>query len=212
MKILAGVAAAAPLFGAVAAADEGTLRERHGARLYAATRLTIEVADANQFEFEKGLGGVAAAGLEIGERWRFEFAFSRRSTNITGIPPLPAEGSFSTWTHMANAYWHPRGLDARFSPYLGAGVGYNLAKLSAISTDPAPQFSGLGYPAQRHVSVAAQGQLGLAIRATERFTVDIAGAYYTSGDNQYVSTFANNPTVEAAYRTYSAQIGLRFRF
>jgi hypothetical protein len=103
-------AAAAPLMGSIAAAEDAPLRERHGLRLYAATRLTIEIADANQFEFEKGLGGVAAAGIEIGERWRFEFAFSRRSTNITGIPPLPADGSFSTWTHMANAFWHPLGL------------------------------------------------------------------------------------------------------
>jgi opacity protein-like surface antigen len=212
MKVLAGLAAAAPLMGSIAAAEDAPLRDRHGLRLYAATRLTIEIADANQFEFEKGLGGVAAAGIEIGERWRFEFAFSRRSTNITGIPPLPADGSFSTWTHMANAFWHPLGLDARVSPYVGAGVGYNLAKLSAISTDPAPQYAGLGFPAQRHVSVAAQGQIGVAIRATERFTVDVAGAYYTSGDNAYVSTFTNNPTVEAAYRTYSAQIGVRFRF
>ncbi len=212
MRIFACVAAAAPLFGGSAFAEETPRGERHGPRLYAATRVSLEIADANQFEFEKGLGGIAAAGLEIGERWRVEFAFSRRSTDIRGIPPLSAEGSFSTWTHLANAYWHPLGRDARVSPYIGAGVGYNLAKLAAISTDPAPQFAGLGYPAQRHISVAAQGQLGVAFRASKRFTVDIAGAYYTSGDNQYESTFANNPTVEAAYRTYSAQIGVRFGF
>lgn len=210
MKIIAAAAAIAMFgVGSNAVAETG---EKRSPRLYVASRMTVEIPDANQFEFSPGVGGVLAAGLEIGKRWRVEFAFSRRNTNITGIPPLDAEGEFVSWSHMGNAYWHPFGLDARISPYIGAGAGSNVVKLDALTTHASPALNGLGYPAQRHVGVAAQGQVGLAIRATKHFRVDISGAYFTSLDNQYVSTFANNPTVEAAYRTYSGQIGLRYAF
>lgn len=214
MKFLPAAAAIAMFgVGSTASADTGDARPSMRApRLYVASRMAVEISDANQFEFDAGVGGVLAAGLEIGKRWRFEFAFSRRHTNITGIPPLDAEGEFASWTHMGNAYWHPFGLDARFSPYVGAGVGYNVVKLEALTIHASPALNGLGYPAQRHVGVAAQGQIGLAIRATDNLNVDIAGAYYTSLDNQYVSTFPNNPTVEAAYRTYSGQVGIRYAF
>ncbi len=52
----------------------------------------------------------------------------------------------------------------------------------------------------------------MAVKVTRRIAIEAAAVYFTSDDRDYVSTFANNRTVEAAYRTYSAQIGARFTF
>lgn len=179
---------------------------------YVSGRITVEFADANQFEYDKGVGGVVSGGLRIRERWRAEYSFSRRTTNISGIPPLKAEGAHSTWSHLVNFYYHPLGVDAPISPFLGMGGGFNIAKLRAYSIEPDPAYAGLGFPAQRHVTKALQGQVGVAVKVTRRIAVEAAAVYFTSDDRHFESTFANNRTVEAAYRTYSAQIGARFNF
>jgi opacity protein-like surface antigen len=179
---------------------------------YVAGRIAIEISDANQFEYDPGVAGILAAGVGVGRKWRLEYAVARRSTNITGIPPLPATGAHSTWSHLLIAYYHPFGTDAKISPFIGVGGGFDIAKLRARVTDPDPRFAGLGFPAQRHVSKALQGAVGVAVKATKRIDLDASFVYFSSDDRDFVSTFANNPTVEAAYRTYGLQFGARYSF
>lgn len=179
---------------------------------YVSGRISVEIADANQFIYDKGVGGVLSGGVQFRKNWRGEYAFSRRTTNISGIPPLPATGAHSTWSHIVNVYYHPFGVDAPISPFLGLGGGFNITKLRARVVDSGPGLDGLGFPAQRHVTKAVQGQAGLAVKVTRRIAIEAAAVYFTSDDRHYESTFPNHRTVEAAYRTYSAQIGARFTF
>ena len=179
---------------------------------YVSGRISVEIADANQFIYDKGVGGIVAAGVRLGDKWRAEYSFSRRTTNISGIPPLRAEGAHSTWSHLANVFYHPLGVDKPVSPFLGVGGGFNIAKLRAYSTETDPVYAGLGFPAQRHVTKALQGQVGVSVKVTRRIAVEAAAVYFTSDDRHFESTFPNNRTVEAAYRTYSAQVGARFNF
>lgn len=207
--VAAVAATTAAMFSAPAMAGERG--EREGPHLYVAARIGAEIADANALKFNPGAAGFLGAGLLIGDHWRFEFMAARRGTNISAVRPLPAEGSFSTWSHMANGYYHFRPHEKRFNAYAGAGVGYNITKLRAMTTSPDESVSGFGYPSQRHAKIATQGILGVSARATDRLTFDISGAYFTSGDEVYNSSFPNNPQIEAAYRTYSVQFGARWR-
>lgn len=209
MRFLTCAALTTVLFGTAGAASAAGFLDRP----YVSGRISVEIADANQFEYDKGVGGILAAGVRLGEKWRLEYAFSRRTTDINGIPPLPADGAHSTWSHLVNAYWHPLGTDAKISPFLGVGGGFNISKLRALTTSAAPAgMAGLGFPSQRHVTKALQGQIGVSVKVTRRISVEAAGVYFVSDDRPFVSTFPNNPTVEAAYRTYSGQIGARFDF
>lgn len=207
-RVFAAAAAATATALSSALASAG---EKEGPHLYVAGRIGAEIADANALKFNPGVAGFLGAGLLIGDHWRFEFMAARRSTNITAVRPLPADGAFSTWSHMANGYYHFRPHEKRFNAYAGAGVGYNISKLRAMTTSTDESVAGFGYPSQRHSKLAAQGILGLSARATDRLTFDISGAYFTSGDEIYSSSFPNNPNVEAAYRTYSVQLGARWR-
>lgn len=182
------------------------------AKPYVSARIAIEIADANQFEYDPGLAGILAGGVRFRDKWRLEYAFARRTTDISGIPPLKAEGAHSTWSHLLNAYYHPLGTEARVSPFLGVGGGFTIAKLRAISTETDPRFGGLGFPSQRHVTKALQGQAGVSVKVTRRIAIEAAGVYFVSDDRKFDSTFPKNPTVEAAYRTYGAQIGARLNF
>ena len=208
LQLLSGAAGAA----AAANAPDSSWHGRLFPPAYVAFRSGIEYGDANQFRFREGVMGSVAAGTTIGRRGRAELAVARRSTPITRIPPLEADGNFSNWSVMLNAYVHPFKRDERISPYIGAGVGYATSKLSGYSTEEDDAFNGLGYVPQRHSMIGVQGIVGVAFRASEKINVDLAGVYYTTGDRNYNSTFANNPTVEASYRTWSMQIGVRFRF
>ena len=103
-------------------------------------------------------------------------------------------------------------MEAPISPFLGAGGGFNIAKLRVRVTESAPAYAGLGFPTHRHVTKALQGQAGVSVKVTRRIAVEAAMVYFTSDDRHFESTFANHPTVEAAYRTYSVQIGARLNF
>ena len=65
-------------------------------RPYVSGRISVELADANQFEYDKGVGGIVSGGVRLGKKWRVEYAFARRTTNISGIPPLKAYGAHAT--------------------------------------------------------------------------------------------------------------------
>lgn len=186
--------------------------DRRWAQPYVATRFSSETADANEFQFKNGNGRIQAAGFVLGENLRVEYSVSRQSESIKGVPPIPAHGHFSMRSQMLNVAYHVRSIDKRFSPFIGAGVGYTVSNVAALSTSPDPEHFGLGFVPQRHNAIAFQGVLGISYHVAKHIDIETAASYFTAGDENYRSTFANSPMVEAAYRTYGAQIGLRLRY
>jgi len=179
---------------------------------YVGARVGFEDGNANQFRFGHGVMGGISGGLEIGDHWRSELTVARRSTPITEIPPIAADGHFSNWSIMLNGYYHITRHDSKVSPFIGFGVGYTTSKLYAITESSNPLLNGWEYLPQRHTMFGVQGMGGFSFQATERLSVELMAVYFTTGDRDYRSTFPNNPTVEAAYRTSSGQVGIRWRF
>ena len=174
---------------------------------YIAVRTTLENADANEFIFDNGYGGVLAAGVRYQERWRAELSVSRRGSDVIGVPPIDTEGYFRAWAWLVNIYYHPFGVDRPISPYAALGGGFNHASVEAIATEA--RYEGFGFPEQRYVEKSWQGKLGVALQLREGLYADVAAAYFVSDDHYVDAVFPNADEVESAYRTYSALIGLR---
>ncbi|MEI9993439.1 MAG: outer membrane beta-barrel protein [Rhizomicrobium sp.] len=72
-----------------------------------------------------GTGFVAggAAGYDTGEGWRVELSSLYQHTDVSRVNGAPATGHLSSTGLMANATYDlvP---DARFTPYVGAGLGF----------------------------------------------------------------------------------------
>ncbi|WP_375207224.1 outer membrane beta-barrel protein [Hyphococcus sp.] len=185
----------------------GAQEETKDIKPYAAVRMTLENADANEFVFDNGYGGVVAAGVRYKEKWRAEISVSRRGSDVIGIPPIEAEGYFRAWAWLLNVYYHPFGVDRVISPYAALGGGFNHASVEALATDP--QYEGLGFPEQRYFEKSWQGKLGVALKLREGVYLDAAAAYFVSDDHYVDAIYPHLDEVESAYRTYSALFGLR---
>ena len=208
MRLGSMAAALAAFFMGAASAEDGTF--------YMGAVATHEVSDANEFVFDDQPGFHLIAGAEVARHWRAQASVSRRRSDVVGIPPIETEGRYDSWAYMLTGLYHPLGVDARFSPYLGAGIGLHLAELRAFATEEQvavrPETLDLGYPEQEFREIAGQAQLGTTVRLTDHLSLNLVGTYYHSGTYTYEATFPNNPRVEANFRTYALGGGLLVRF
>ena len=208
MQAKLGAAAIAALGLCPAAAEDGTF--------YLGVAATNEISDANEFVFDDQPGFHLIAGAEVSEHWRAQASVSRRRADVVGIPPIETEGRYDSWAYMVTGLYHPRGVDARISPYVGAGIGLHLAELRAFATEQQvalrPETLNLGYPEQEFREMAGQVQAGTTVRLTDSLSLNVVGTYYHSGTYTYEATFPNNPRVEANFRTYALGGGLLVRF
>ena len=131
-----------------------------------------------------GFNGETGFGYRFGDfRSDLTFGYSnfggvRQTLSATGFGSATkdASGSLQMFTAMLNGYYDiplraADGTRSRWSPYLGAGIGYGNLNIPDCS------FSSDCYKGGSMSGFAYQGKVGLSYRATERGFAFLEGSY-----------------------------------
>lgn len=164
------------------------------------------------------LGGLTAGyGFANGLRPEFELAYRRNDYDEVTAPGFISNqvgGRRDAVTAMANLWYEVRANDGLFSilhPYLGGGVGaarLDQHHLSAEGDELVNDF---------HTRFAYQGGAGVGLDLTPHLTLSVDYRYLASGKTSYATApavvAAGGPeSVETAYRSQTAMLGLRYSF
>lgn len=196
------------------------------------------------FSSEEDFAGFAKLGYRISPNWRVELEGGYRPGDIesvrgTGVVPglcrpgvirtaaAPTcgapNGELESFTLMANVIYDLFGTEARFRPFIGAGVGVNRVSVDVLGqfatvpgaiTPTNPAFQNLSID-DEDVSFAYQGLAGLAFQASERLALDVTYRYLRGSDTDFASTgsAALQPgTFSGEYTDQSVTVGLRYQF
>ena len=171
------VSSYASVFGGVSYAEDSDLR----------VELTGPFTILGTMHYlDGGIGGVA-----LGRRWangnavEGELAFSRDRFDyetLTGIGTLDVDGGIKTYTVMANGF-HFFENESAVTPYLGAGVGIALMRVSALAAGTTARFrdDDIGFAYQAIVGISTK----IAIQT------DLAFEYRYSGTSK--ASFTDDP-------------------
>mgnify|MGYP006273871731 CR=1 FL=1 len=131
-----------------------------------------------------GFNGETGLGYKVGDfRGDVTFGYSnfsgvRQTLSASGIgsATLDASGDLRLFTAMLNGYYDipiraADGTRSRWSPYLGAGIGYGNLSIPDCS------FSSDCYEGGSLSGFAYQGKVGVSYRATERGFAFLEGSY-----------------------------------
>lgn len=144
------------------------------------------------FDLNGGFNGELAVGYKW-PNWRTELAVGYSNFSADSLEfkiqdePLQrtgTDGSGNLTTVMVNAYYdipirNSAGVLSRWSPYLGAGVGY--ANISMPSCD----FSSGCFGNSSGGALAYQAKAGVSYRATERGFAFVEGGYLGASDTTF---------------------------
>jgi len=144
----------------------------------AGTRLNTRLDGNGGFNGETGLGyrfGDFRSDLTFGYS---NFGGVRQTLSASGIGSATrdASGDLQLFTAMLNGYYDipiraADGTRSRWSPYLGAGIGYGNLSIPDCS------FSSDCYEGGSLSGFAYQGKVGVSYRATERGFAFLEGSY-----------------------------------
>ena len=110
--------------------------------------------------FDPGFGFLGAVGLDTGQ-FRFEGELGYRKFSIDKIrisgTPVPARGSFSAVSLMANGYFDIQLSNAPVTPYVGVGLGFvDQNGTNVGGTEIGYQFMvGVGYDVAPNAALTA---------------------------------------------------------
>ncbi len=172
-----GVSSYASVFGGVSYAEESDLR----------VKLTGPITILGTMHYlNGGTGGVA-----LGRRWangnalEGELAYSRDRfdyENLVGIGTIAVDGDIKTYTLMANGF-HFFENESAVTPYVGAGAGIALMRVSALAEGNTARFR------DDDIGFAYQAIFGISTRIARQ--TDLALEYRYSGTSK--ASFTDDP-------------------
>jgi opacity protein-like surface antigen len=168
---------------------------------------SIKSSHGSNLELNTGATGVIAGGWGFGNGIRAEIEMDYRYNGLNKVTtPLGSfgiKGDEQKYGPMVNVYYDFNGLTPMFVPYIGAGIGYQLAALNI--TPP-------GGPNSSHTEgdFAYQAIIGAAFPIPSLPALAITAEYRfmgVGGDRVYTSGVALGPDYN-----HSIMIGLRYSF
>ena len=158
-------------------------------------------------DFDLGLSGGGAVGIDINDNWRTELEYMYRSNDVDafGGSEIDADGGdFASVAIMANAEYRFGTSEQALRPYVGAGVGLiQEIDFDVEGGDDAGEFSDRGafafqFMAGADYSLNDSWSLGAELRYFD------AGSVKLDGDG--------GRELEADYRLTSLLVGVRYSF
>jgi len=151
-------------------------------------------------DFDDGFGVGAAYGrwFDTQRHWRGEVELSYRENDTDDVSGIGSDGEFNIFTGMVNGYYDFT-PDARFSPYVGVGVGFADVEADRVA------LPGGGRIDDDDNVFAYQAMLGASYELTS--SVDFFGEvrYLGTEDPEFDGR-------ESEYETFTGLAGLRYRF
>lgn len=158
-------------------------------------------------DFDLGLIGGAAAGININENWRAELEYMYRSNDVDdfGGSGIDADsGDFASVAIMANAAYRFGATDQTLRPYVGVGVGViEEIDFDVEGGDDAGEFSDRG-------AFAFQLMAGADYRLSEFWSVGAELRYFDAGSVTLDGDGGRE--LDADYRLTSLLLGVRYSF
>jgi opacity protein-like surface antigen len=151
--------------------------------------------------FDTGYGITVAAGHSF-DAVRAELELGYRKNGIDSFSgfgvSVPGSGDVTSTSVMANLYYDitPK---ARWSPFLGAGLG-----LARVEVDNAAVM-GIVIGDAADTVFAWQLMAGIGCKLTERTTLDLSYRYFATSDPDFSG-------IEAEYGSHSVMAGVRVSF
>jgi outer membrane protein OmpA-like peptidoglycan-associated protein len=168
-------------------------------------KTTLGVPVHNDLETNLGAVGVLAGGWGFGNGLRAELEFDYRYNGLNKING-PGGGSISGWEEkygpMVNVAYDFVGLTPWFTPYIGAGVGYQWVPIKVEASGGASSQHTAG-------NVAAQAILGAAMPIPSVAGLSLTAEYRflaVLGDRTYSAVKLGDDL------NHSVLIGLRYEF
>lgn len=173
----------------------------------------IEPASAairsHKLSFDPGWLVDGQVGYKFGNGLRSEIEVGYRQaekdgiTNPYGNPALGVDGSYGVLNTMLNVIYDMN-INARVTPYIGAGVGYAHVWDSKLGVASGPATL---------LGATDRSAGGFAYQAIAGFSFDIAKHWAATADYRYLATtmldFGN---MESEYSSHNIMVGLRYEF
>lgn len=161
----------------------------------------------SEVDFDLGLIGGAAIGLEIDDTWRAELEYMYRSNDVDdfgGIEIDADSGDFASVAIMANVDYRFGTVRQGLRPYVGAGVGL-IQEIDFDVEDGADagEFSDRG-------AFAFQVMAGADYALAEHWSLGAELRYFDAGSVTLDGDAGRE--LEADYRTTSLLLGIRYQF
>lgn len=188
--------------GVATAAAKGYVSVNAGAVFVEDADFTDIEGDSGEITTDTGFGlTVAVGGTFAGDRARAELELGYRANDLDEVKyDDPIFGSFdiggdvTTFSGMANVYFHLLPTTAAISPFIGAGVGLANVEgdIDGLESDDDTVF-------------AYQLAAGTSFAATERLSIDLQYRYFATEDPEF-------DILESEYTTHNVMAGLRYSF
>lgn len=158
-------------------------------------------------DYDVGLLGGGAIGLDISPNWRAELEYMYRSNDVDdfGGSEIDADaGDFASVAIMANAEYRFGSADQPLRPYIGVGAGLiEEIDFDVEGGDDAGEFSDRG-------RFAFQLMAGVDYALTENWSVGGELRYFDAGSVKLDGDAGRE--LEADYRLTSLLLGVRYSF
>lgn len=152
------------------------------------------------------VGGGVGAGYHFNEWFRMDgqLAFIGSDYANIRVNPLEASASRSAWTGMLNAYVD-LGTIAKFTPYLGAGVGLMRTKNTMTLRDPRVPVDATDTNTNYRFAYSAEA--GVSYRVTNNVSVDVGYRFLAAPQAEQVNF--NTGAVTRGVTHHQIRAGLR---
>lgn len=158
-------------------------------------------------DFDFGLIGGGAVGIDIDDNWRAELEYMYRSNDVDdfGGSEIDADsGDFASVAIMANAEYRFGTSDQALRPYVGAGLGLiEEVDFDVEGGDDAGEFSDRG-------AFAFQLMAGADYSLSESWSLGAELRYFDAGSVKLDGDEGRE--LEADYRLTSLLLGVRYSF
>jgi len=142
-----------------------------------------------------GFGGGVALGYEFENHIRLEgeFAYRRNKVLSESVDDVDVSVALNTYSTMANVLYDID-LGCRFTPYVGAGIGYAW---NTVSVDASHKHGSVGFHAGNKGGFAYQGIAGVAYNLTEKTSIGLEYRYFQNNNSAFKN---HNHTVAVSLR------------
>jgi len=153
------------------------------------------------------LGGSVGAGYHFNDWFRMDAALGYLGSDYANLTvnTLTASASHSAWTGMLNAYVD-LGTVAKFTPYVGAGIGLMHTRHNMRIVDTAPPTVDVGY-STRQYRFAYSAEAGINYRINKNVSVDLGYRFLASPGTEQVDF--NTLAVQRGVTHHQIRAGLR---
>ncbi len=161
----------------------------------------------NNVDFETGFGVAGYAGYKwsFGVRTELEVGYRDNDVDtLSGTGTAGSNGESNAWSVMGNVVYDiPTGT--RFTPYVGAGIGYADIDFNSIGTVFTTQALDGG-----DEDFAYQAIAGVSYDLTREIAVNLDYRYFAALDPEIELTGGTSANVD--YNNHTVMVGLRYKF